>query len=57
MKLGQIVHIKVKMQPLDVGDRGVIENILTNGSQHPIMVKWDKLQHVLPMKWDELLQK
>ena len=30
MKLGQIVHIKVKMQPLDVGDRGVIENILTN---------------------------
>lgn len=54
MKPGQIVHSKVKMQPLEIGDRGVIESIATNGEQYPIMVKWDKLQHVLPMKWDEL---
>lgn len=54
MKPGQIVHSKINMQPLAVGDRGVVESIATNDLLHPIMVKWDKLQHALPMRRDEV---
>lgn len=53
MKPGQIVYSKINMQPLAIGDRGVIKKI-NYGVDHPVMVKWDKLQHILPMKWDEI---
>jgi hypothetical protein len=54
MKKGQIVFSTVKMQPLEIDDRGVISEILNNGSPYPIMVKWDKLGYTLPMKEGEI---